>query len=569
MVGLLWRSGRQAPRSKEPELSPLRAGLLKKNTAGEAKRRAGGPPVRAATTRGDTSFAVKLVVNSHVKYEKAVGVLFTSLELHGFRRFPNVLVFAGGAVVDTEPYPYPGKWGRRGVMRVNMTLNAHDHNGMAGLYIHRFNPVVMADVYLYIHDTCTVGATFPAKFDELTVVGHEELWIPVRPHSDIYAFGHGVVEKYQDNFYYNITKRDGLYVEHEVDYEAIPMRALPQFVSYSNTRRLQQRVDKNKQDIYGTGFPRGVSWYPDFDLYKYILFDSSGDFSGNVKMNDWSLPETPDPPPCPVVDYLALPEPPVGRDCSVVPGGPQPSGCRNGPKTAVRLVVNSHVDYSKARVLLFRSLEHHQFKHFGDVLVFLGGAKENSEPHAAPGRLGQLGVVHVNVSRNSHDLNGFAGLFHHINNSLVRAKAYLYIHDTTTVGPDFPLKFQNLHHVHRNQLWRHPRPHSDIFAFGVGIVELYGSNFDRDITKEDGLTLEHDRVLEGRVPVFPLSMIVPKHKVAWLLRRHVIGKCDVYHTTHPRGVTWYPDWDLFKYVLWDMTGDFQGHVRKNQWQLTN
>ena len=61
-----------------------------------------------------------------------------------------------------------------------------------GLYHHRNDPRVKADVYFYVHDTTTVADSFPSLFAAMSSCESDEVRHPPPPFANICVFGSGV-----------------------------------------------------------------------------------------------------------------------------------------------------------------------------------------------------------------------------------------------------------------------------------------------------------------------------------------------------------------------------------------
>uniref|UniRef100_A0A7S1Q903 Uncharacterized protein n=1 Tax=Alexandrium catenella TaxID=2925 RepID=A0A7S1Q903_ALECA len=213
-----------------------------------------------------------------------------------------------------------------------------------------------------------------------------------------------------------------------------------------------------------------------------------------------------------------------------------------------KLVVNSHVDYAQAVSKLVESLERVNFTLWGDVVVFRGGAEQNSRPQTDA-----RGITYVNLTINSYDFNALSGLYQYRHEPSVCAHSYLYILDTVEFGEYFPQAFDELRLEPGEQLMS-PRPNSNILAFDHGLVGKYGTNFDRAVTKQEAVQIE-----TGALPLPGVHRL--EHfaaKVTMTVNREEQGHVDLYHTGHPRTKFYYPSFGIYKYILWDQMGDLGG-----------
>jgi len=224
---------------------------------------------------------LKLVVNSNAKYvqNSTWQQLFSSLEAARFEDYKNIILVKGGSkhnatYVDNS---------QRGITILETQFENFDLHGLSALYHNKDNPLIRADAYVYILDTTTVGKTFPQKFANFSKLRYYELARPPIPASNVCAFGRGVVERYKTNFDTNVSKVDGLAFE-----LGSSVKGVKQLTAFAdNVTELSPRVEHGEPvDIYRTGHPRRVFWYPDLDIYKYIFWAHSGDIEGNVVLMD-------------------------------------------------------------------------------------------------------------------------------------------------------------------------------------------------------------------------------------------------------------------------------------------
>ncbi|CAJ1362515.1 unnamed protein product [Effrenium voratum] len=219
---------------------------------------------------------------------------------------------------------------------------------------------------------------------------------------------------------------------------------------------------------------------------------------------------------------------------------------------ALKLVINSNKFYVRPREMLMASMKAARFRNFSNVILVVGGAQKDQVL-----KDGELTVVETSFM--SFDLTALSVLWHYRHHPAVRAQAYLYLLDTTTVGIAFPEKFHNFSTVERVGYWEYrapPIPGSNICLFGRGVVESYQTNFDTALAKQEGLLFEHGHSPHG---VHQLQLFA--YNVTRLRARVEHGDpVDLYETGYSRRVFWYPDIDVFKYILWDKTGDLIGHI---------
>ena len=118
----------------------------------------------------------KLIVCSHVKHNTPLRMLFQSMERGArFSQWDDVVVLLGGASAESI-----GVERLHGVTVavIRTRQSAYDYHGFHQLYVHREHPLVVAGVYLYLHDTCIARAGFTQRFNLLCAAPHEILTVP-------------------------------------------------------------------------------------------------------------------------------------------------------------------------------------------------------------------------------------------------------------------------------------------------------------------------------------------------------------------------------------------------------
>lgn len=231
----------------------------------------------------------------------------------------------------------------------------------------------------------------------------------------------------------------------------------------------------------------------------------------------------------------------------------------------LKLAINSHVAYARHRPLhtLFESLLDTGFTRFEDVLVLLGGSASNTEPQLLnlTTLLPHLGyerqVTVIETTANAVDYHGLSLLYRHRGHPRVAAAHYLFIHDTVV--------FDRASFVRRFESFRLPRspyvfttwplPNSNVVVIGANVINVYGHNFDGNVSKRDAFFNEFGYPLlrPEKPPVQPLIHFGLVVKVG---PRIVNGTADVYGTGAPRIRFWYPAFGLYKFSLRsDAAGD--------------
>mmetsp|Transcript_75436 Transcript_75436/g.233333 ORF Transcript_75436/g.233333 Transcript_75436/m.233333 type:complete len:439 (-) Transcript_75436:58-1374(-) len=233
----------------------------------------------------------------------------------------------------------------------------------------------------------------------------------------------------------------------------------------------------------------------------------------------------------------------------------------------MRLVVNSHVHYWKPVNVLLESLRRINWTQWDDIVIFYGGSTLDIPPHKGlhnwthDGR----GITMVNLTLNNYDHNGMSGLYRYRDWPEVRAGAYLYIHDTSTVDRQFAGAFQAMRYLFRPMEVKRPKGFmSNVQAFTHDVVLAYKTNFDVNLTKKEGLGIEFGGL---NVDIKGMHALVWFAKVlTWLPERQRRPDQDIYHTGYKRVVWWYPDFHIFKYIFAFRYGDIggDGKIRPNR-----
>ena len=229
---------------------------------------------------------MKLVVNSNINYKKPLSKMIESLINSGFKKFDDVIVVMGQCENDEGPRKIKiseisGLSSNEQVTLIKMKLNNFDYTGYHALHLHSSHPLVISDWYMYVLDTVTFTSDF-LFFLEKASLDSEELLITKKPHSNICAFGCGVVNNYGDNFGTEINKDEAIRLEFEEEIQ----KNIKGICSFGRISHVRSRVLLGNKDIYKTGFARRGFYYPDFGINKWIFWGSCGDITGSVSKNN-------------------------------------------------------------------------------------------------------------------------------------------------------------------------------------------------------------------------------------------------------------------------------------------
>lgn len=183
------------------------------------------------------------------------------------------------------------------------------------------------------------------------------------------------------------------------------------------------------------------------------------------------------------------------------------------------------------------------------------------------------------------------------NHPLVRARGFLYMHDTATAESNFPEALQQLDTllVTPTTMLTVPPPNANIAVIGAGLPPLFNGTFDIPLTKHQGVSLEYGMRQMSRELCNTTIIDAANHpagydvdywgaeacrdrqnrlvspvidysdNVQFLGRRTLLcsnctiydaaARTDVYNTGKPRVVCLYHEFGLRKFVAWGLNGD--------------
>jgi len=225
---------------------------------------------------------LKLLINSHVKYQKPLAFLLKSMVNASFDRWQDVMIVFGGSTADIGPHK--AVVGGVPVTIVNTTLNAYDYTALWAIWRYRNHHMAKADRYFYLLDSSSVGPYFSVRFKEWSERnGTDE--VLVRPwgyNSNLCIFSRRLVSRFRASFRLNFTKTEAVRLEIMDRYNARGARPLIWWAVRTRGRIVYTppRDFKGFTDVYGIGFSRMAHWYPNFDVSHYMLHGGFGDLQG-------------------------------------------------------------------------------------------------------------------------------------------------------------------------------------------------------------------------------------------------------------------------------------------------
>jgi hypothetical protein len=228
----------------------------------------------------DTPDLPRVVINSHVAYERPLRQLLHSLVSVGFRDFCRVAIVVGGAASAAEPERVAN------LTMVHMAQNSYDYTGLDALNVYKGHPLLDAQYFVYLHDTCFVHPRFVPFFSSLaTTLDAEpevlELFVPRGYHSNIFVFRGAFIKRYSRRYHHEFTKDEALKMELHHHVERIGKTFITPVKYVRNA--FSERITSGNYDIYGTGVNRSLYYYPDLGVFKLIFMHHHGDIEGHIE----------------------------------------------------------------------------------------------------------------------------------------------------------------------------------------------------------------------------------------------------------------------------------------------
>ena len=224
----------------------------------------------------------------------------------------------------------------------------------------------------------------------------------------------------------------------------------------------------------------------------------------------------------------------------------------------MRLVVNSHVAYARPLEVLFDSLRAARLDPIVlPVIVVIGGAASS---RSAFGRLhGIPNVLQLWTTSSNYDYTALDVLFTHRNDPRVRARGYMYLHDTTTVTTGFTQAMRNYTFFDPLVMYMPAPPNSNICAFGSGVVSAIKDQFRLNGTMDKAAAIQLELGSSPKRVDWMLPVNGSRHglvrplasfgHVTWLPpRRCLNGTVDPYETGVRRNQFAYDSFGVIKYI---------------------
>ena len=199
---------------------------------------------------------MKVVVNSCVTHGNALAQLLLSVRQSDFPA-SDLIVVVGGADECAEPLRT-----REGHVQIQCTKQAFDFHGFTCLFQYKNHPLVTADGYLYIHDTCIAKSDIAKRLAALDFSNPCVIYGPPLPAANMCAFGYGVLERIGATYDIPISKSEAMRIERG-------MSSIPHPYRFGSLQLLPARRRVGECDPYTDG--QRISFYYDsFGVYKYV-----------------------------------------------------------------------------------------------------------------------------------------------------------------------------------------------------------------------------------------------------------------------------------------------------------
>ena len=203
------------------------------------------------------------MINSHISYKTFLEKLFETLKTF---EEEIILVTGGSKNIPPRTEEVFGK----SVICIDIEESNFDFNGFMALNRYKDHPLVKADGYMYIHDTCLADKTFQVKFNNFTieegntyVFGTSQDIDTGMNQSFICAFAWDIIGKYNNAFDKIVTKKEAIEIEAGKG-ETI--------TKYGKVNYVNKRSYLGLDDYYNEGKQRMKSYYDNWGLFKLYVY---------------------------------------------------------------------------------------------------------------------------------------------------------------------------------------------------------------------------------------------------------------------------------------------------------
>lgn len=200
---------------------------------------------------------MKVVINSHTRYTQPRAQLLDSVRESSFP-MTDVIVVIGGVEQSSPPSTTDTSW-----VKIECTEEAYDFHALTCLFRYKDHPLVRADGYLYLHDTCTVEReTFVQCLRDLDFSSPYTIYGPPLPAANICALARGVVERIGWTYNKHISKREAISIEKGVS------ATTPHLYRFGAVKPMPPRRRLGLCEPYDDG-ARIHYFYHKFGVHKY------------------------------------------------------------------------------------------------------------------------------------------------------------------------------------------------------------------------------------------------------------------------------------------------------------
>lgn len=223
----------------------------------------------------------------------------------------------------------------------------------------------------------------------------------------------------------------------------------------------------------------------------------------------------------------------------------------------IKVVVTTHVNYSKAMQSFIRSVDNNKDSAliYNRLIVVVNGS-ERDDIEVSPN-----GLVTIQTPLNVWEYTAFVQLEAHKDHPKVYSEYYFLLHDTCMIGASFFDKLLTQEAKLKKQPYAITHchlPSSNIVIIHKDIVYDFARSVTKIQNKWDGCLIEQGLSLKDGTMSFYRTTRSRRIAAA----RKEIRPYDVYKTGHARKPFYYPEFDVMKYILWDYEGDFTNDVQR-------
>lgn len=217
---------------------------------------------------------MKVVINTHPNYRKALAILLQSIIDSDYKDYSNIII-----VDNQSPESEPTEKLisdlveldiNETIVYIGMKYNSFDYGAYNALYFYKEHKLVKDTTYFYLHDTCIVDKDWISKVQRFKPIKTFPLFGYEPFNSNIFLFHHTEINGYGDIFNREVSKDLAIDMEYKLvffedgrSYRPLGLRG---YLSKVGTRKnIEQR-----EDYYKTGRTRSKHYYPEFGVTKFM-----------------------------------------------------------------------------------------------------------------------------------------------------------------------------------------------------------------------------------------------------------------------------------------------------------